>query len=296
MIIAIQPPSYVGFVSSGGEVPVNAGSMINKGWEFSATYRNKIGKLGYSVTGNLSDVKNTVLETGGQDIVVNGLVSRAGHPISSYYLYKANGLYQVGDNVNYPRNNTRLTAPGDIRYVDTNGDSVLTADDRILTGNNFPRYEYSLDLNFNYSNFDLNIFIYGVAKRDNYIGGVGVEPFNAGNWIASGLEPILDRWTPKNPGAQYPRLYSGGNGNYIGSTYWLKNGAFMRVKHVTLGYNLPTGLLKKTNLQQFRLYVSVVNPLTISSYEPGFDPEISNTSGAFYPIMRTATAGVNIRF
>ena len=163
-------------------------------------------------------------------------------------------------------------------------------------GNNFPRYEYSTDINVSYQNFDLSLFIYGVAKRDNYISGVGVEPFNAGNWIASGFETILDRWTPNNTGAKYPRLYSGGNGNYIGSDYWLKNGAFLRVKHITLGYTLAKKWMEKLKLQQCRFYISTVNPFTISNYEPGFDPEISNTSGAFYPIMKTTTVGFNIKF
>ena len=95
---------------------------------------------------------------------------------------------------------------------------------------------------------------------------------------------------------KYPRLYTGGNGNYAGSDYWLKNGAYMRVKHITLGYNLSKKLLDKLQLQQCRFFISMVNPFTISNYEPGFDPEISNTSGAFYPIMRTSTAGFNIKF
>jgi hypothetical protein len=297
MIISIPSPLYVGFASNVSSIPTNAGSMINKGWEFSANYKNKIRKLNYSVTANLSDVTNKVLDTKGLDIVTSaGLIARGGHPINSYLLYQANGLYQVGDNFSYPLNTTRVTGPGDIRYVDITGDSILNANDRQLMGNNFPRYEYSLDLNLSYSNFDLNVFVYGVAKRDNYISGVGVEPFNAGNWIASGLEPVLDRWTPKNPGASYPRLYSGGNGNYIGSDFWLRNGAFMRIKHITLGYNFPAKLLKRVHLQQFRLYASLVNPLTVSDYEPGFDPEISNNNGAFYPIMRTTTVGLNIRF
>jgi hypothetical protein len=147
-----------------------------------------------------------------------------------------------------------------------------------------------------YGSFDLSTFIYGVGKRDNYISGVGVEPFNAGNWIASGLTTALDRWTPQNPNARYPRLYSGGNGNYIGSDFWLRNGAFWRIKHITLAYNLSKSMLDKLKIEQLRIYGSVVNAFTQSNYEPGFDPEISNTNGAFYPIMRTFTAGINLRF
>lgn len=297
MIIDIPSPAYVGFISNVSSVPTNAGSMINKGWEFSATYRNKVGKFNYSVTANLSDVVNKVLDTKGQDIVTSaGLIARGGYPINSYNFYTTNGLYQVGENYNVPTNGTRLTGAGDIKYVDVSGDGILNASDRTLMGNNFPRYEYSTDISVSYGSFDLNVFIYGVAKRDNYISGVGVEPFNAGNWIASGFETILDRWTPNNPGAKYPRLYSGGNGNYLGSDFWLRNGAFLRVKHITLGYNLAKKWMEKLKLQQCRFYVSTVNPFTFSNYEPGFDPEISNTNGAFYPIMRTTTVGFNIKF
>ncbi len=296
MIIDITMPSYIGYINN-PSVPTNAASMINKGWEFSTTYKNKVGKLGYSVTVNLADVVNKVLETRGQDIVTSaGLIARGGYPINSYNFYTTNGLYQAGENFNVPTNGTRFTGAGDIKYVDVNGDGKVDGNDRTLMGNNFPRYEYSTDLSVNYKDFDLNVFIYGVAKRDNYISGVGVEPFNAGNWIASGLEPILDRWTPSNPSAKYPRLYSGGNGNYLGSDFWLRNGAFLRVKHITLGYNLAKRLMEKAKLQQCRLYISVVNPFTISNYEPGFDPEISNTSGAFYPIMKTTTIGFNVKF
>ncbi len=297
MIINVPNPLYVGFVSNVTTIPTNAGSMINKGWEFSATWKDNIGKFNYRITGNLSDVTNTVTNTRGQDIVTSaGLIAREGFPINSYNLYRTNGLYQVGDDFSVPSNGTRLTEAGDIKYVDLNKDGVINAADRELMGNNFPRYEWSTDILVSYGSFDLSTFIYGVGKRDNYISGVGVEPFNAGNWIASGLEPVLDRWTPDNPNGKYPRLYSGGNGNYVGSDYWLRNGAFWRIKHITLGYNLSKRLLDIAKMQQFRFYVSVVNAFTKSNYEPGFDPEVSNTNGAFYPIMRTFTAGVNVRF
>jgi TonB-linked SusC/RagA family outer membrane protein len=299
MIINRPNLNLQGFAGGGNnDVPFNGGSMINKGWEFSATYKDKIGKdFTYRITGNLSDVTNMVTNTLGRDIVTSaGLIAREGFPINSYQLFRTNGLYQRGEVFNRPVNTTRFTDAGDIKFVDIDGNDTINAFDRQLMGNNFPRYEYSLDLYAAYKGFDLSIFIYGVGKRDNYISGVGVEPFNAGNWIASGLSTTLDRWTPNNPNAKYPRLYSGGNGNYTGSDFWLRNGAFMRVKHITLGYNLPKKILDKANMQQCRIYVNVVNPFTFSNYEPGFDPEPSNQNGSFYPIMRTFTAGFNIKF
>lgn len=300
MIVNLPLPSYAGFASSTSTVPTNVGSMINKGWEFSATYKDKIGKFSYAVSTNLSDVKNMVLETGGQDIVNGILLTRAGYSIESYRLYQTNGLYQTGENTSSPLTVFRPianTKPGDVRYVDVNNSGIVNDTDRVIMGNNFPRYEYSTDITLSYGSFDLNVFIFGVAKRDNYISGLGVQPFtSAQGWVSSGFESALNRWTPSNTNTNYPRLVEGGNNNFEASDFWLRNGAFLRVKHITLGYNLTKKWMDKMKLQQCRFYVSVVNPFTISNYEPGFDPEINNTNAAFYPIMRTATIGFNVKF
>ena len=295
MLIDFPVATALGYAGN-STIPANAASMVNNGWEFSATYNNKIGKVNYSITGNISDVKNNVLDTRNQDIVQGIQLSRAGFPIRSYFVYLTDGLYQTGDNFSVPFNGTRPTAAGDVKFRDIDGNDTINAFDRVLVGNNFPRYDYSLNLNADYKGFDINIFLYGVGKRDNYISGVGVEPFNGGNWIASGLESALDRWTPGNPDAKYPRLFSGGNGNFTASDFFLRNGAFMRVKQITLGYSVPKKTLERLKIQQLRFYVNTVNPFTFSNYEPGFDPEVSNTNGAFYPIMKTTTVGVNLRF
>lgn len=287
-------PTALGFL--GAPIPSNRASMVNNGWELSATYRSNIKKINYSITGNLSDVKNKVLATGGRDIVTGGLISREGNSIYSYNFYRTNGLYQKGDNFNSPVNSTRTTGAGDIKFVDADGNDTLNSKDRVLMGNNFPRYDYSLNFNADYAGFDINVFLFGVGKRDNYISGIAVEPFNGGNWIASGLESALDRWTPDNPNAKYPRLFRGGNGNYTGSDFFLRNGSFMRIKQITIGYSLPKKLLNKIKVQQLRFYVNTVNPFTFSQYEPGFDPEVSNTNGSFYPIMKTTTIGINLKF
>ncbi|HEX4875509.1 MAG TPA: TonB-dependent receptor [Chitinophagaceae bacterium] len=295
-IIDFPVATALGYTSS-STIPANAASFVNNGWEFSATYRNKIGKLNYSVTGNLSDVKSKVLDTKGRDIVGSSFqVTREGYSLYSYYVLQTNGLYQAGDNFASPYNGTRTTGAGDIRYRDIDGNDTINAKDRVLMGNNFPRYDYSLNIAADYKGFDFNIYLFGVGKRDNYISGVAVQPFNAGNWIASGLVSARDRWTTGKTNAAYPRLYNGGNGNYVGSDFWLRNGAFMRIKHITLGYSLPANWLKKLHLSQLRFYVNTVNPFTFSNYEPGFDPEVSNTAGSFYPIMKTTTVGVNLKF
>lgn len=290
------PVSLAQGYTSSSTIPRNAASFINNGWELSATYRDRIGKFNYSITGNLSDVRTKTLDTKGRDIVSGNRVTREGFPLFSYFVFLTDGLYQQGDDFSSPSNSTRVTGAGDVKYVDVNKDGVINADDRVLVGNNFPRYDYSLNINADYKGFDLNVFLFGVGKRENYISGVAVQPFNAGNWFASGLQSALDRWTPANTDAQYPRLFNGGNGNYVSSDFWLRNGAFMRVKHITLGYTLGKAVSNKLKIQQLRFYVNTVNPFTFSNYEPGFDPEINNTNGSFYPIMRTTTVGVNLKF
>lgn len=271
-IIDFPVATALGYTTASA-IPANAASFVNKGWEFSATYMNKIGKLNYSVTGNLSDVKSKVLDTKGRDIVgSSNQITREGYSLYSYYLYKTNGLYQASDNFASPYNSTRTTGAGDIKYMDLDKNDTINAKDRVLMGNNFPRYDFSLNISADYKGFDFNLFLFGVAKRDNYISGVAVQPFNAGNWIASGLSSAAERWTPEKTRAAYPRLYNGGNGNYVGSDFWLRNGAFMRIKHITLGYSLPSKLLNKIHFTQLRFYVNTVNPFTFSNYEPGFDP------------------------
>ena len=296
LILLLPIPLASGYAGTNSTVPANIGAMVNNGWELSTTYRNNVGKFNYSITGNLSDVRNKVLNTNGLDIIQGNQVSKAGFPARSYNLFRTNGLYQTGDVFNRPVNSTRTTGAGDVKFVDMDGNDTLNSKDRVLVGNNFPRYDYSLNARADFKGFDIEVFIFGVGKRDNYISGVGVEPFNGGNWIASGLTSALDRWTPTNTDAKYPRLFSGGNGNFTGSDFFLRDGSFMRIKNINLGYTFSNRILGKLKAQQLRLFVNTVNPFTFSNYEPGFDPEVTNTNGNFYPIMKTTTIGINLRF
>jgi TonB dependent receptor len=300
MIVDLPLVLYAGLANAASTVPTNVGSMINKGWELSINYKNKIGKdFNYNVTVNLSDVSNMVTNLNGQTVFTSeGLVAREGFPANGFLGYRTSGLFQRGDNTTTPaptfRTPTNPAKEGDVRYLDLNGDGVVNAnDDRTLFGFNFPRYEYSVDLNASYKGFDISVFVFGVGKRGNYMSGIGVNPFSGG-WVSSGLETMLNRWTPNNTNTNYPRL--GGVGNFETSDFWMRDGAFMRIRHITLGYNLPKSILAKANMQQCRFYVSVVNPFTFSNYEPGFDPEPTNNASSFYPIMKTYTAGFNIKF
>jgi TonB-linked SusC/RagA family outer membrane protein len=297
MLINVPIPLYAGYNS-----PLrNAGSMQNTGWELSVKHANKIGDFRYDVTFLLSDVRNKVTDLRDQEFVSGLFISRVGEPLNSYYGYIADGLFQTADEVRTAPTHFPNTAPGDIRYRDVSGpqgtpDGVINQFDRVVLGNNFPRYDFGVNGNLSWKGFDLNFLLQGVGKRDNYMSGTGVWAFFASDFIASGYEYHKDRWTPSNPNASFPRLTDGIGNNQINSSYWMRNGAYMRLKNLQLGYTFPAKWLAKAKVEQLRLFVSGSNLFTISNFYKGFDPERNDNNGEFYPVMKTYTFGLNLRF
>ena len=286
-------PNYVGL----SPAFLNLGTMENRGWEFSATYRNKIGKLKYDVTGVLADVKNKITSLPGTPYLDEGLLRSAeGYALRSYFGYQAIGYYQSKEDIASSPKTFFTPNPGDIKYADTNGDGIVNADDRTFIGNNFPRYEYSVNLNLAYGIFDLNIFGQGVGKKANYISGTGAWPFYAADFVPSLLAIHKDYWTPENPNATFPRLTPTIGVNSTNSSFWVKNSAYFRLKNVNLGMKVPQTLVKKLGIESARIYVSGQNLLTFTKFWKGFDPEQNNNNAEFYPLMKTYTVGLNLKF
>ncbi|GAB2623703.1 TonB-dependent receptor [Emticicia sediminis] len=286
-------PNYVGL----SPAFLNLGTMENRGWEFSATYKNKIGKLKYDVTGVLADVKNKITSLPGTPYLDEGLLRSAeGYSLRSYYGYEAIGYYQSKEDIASSPKTFFTPNPGDIKYADTNGDGVVNADDRTFIGNNFPRYEYSINLNLAYDIFDLNLFGQGVGKKANYISGTGAWPFFAADFVPSLLAMHKDYWTPENPNATFPRLTPTIGVNSTNSSFWVKNSAYFRLKNVNLGMKVPQPLVKKLGIESARIYVSGQNLLTFTKFWKGFDPEQNNNNAEFYPLMKTYTVGLNLKF
>ncbi|MER0438282.1 TonB-dependent receptor [Emticicia sp. W12TSBA100-4] len=286
-------PNYVGL----SPAFLNLGTMENRGWEFSTTYKNKIGKLKYDVTGVLADVKNKITSLPGTPYLDEGLLrSTEGYSLRSYYGYEAIGYYQSKEDIASSPKTFFTPNPGDIKYADTNGDGVVNADDRTFIGNNFPRYEYSINLNLVYDIFDLNLFGQGVGKKANYISGTGAWPFFAADFVPSLLAMHKDYWTPENPNATFPRLTPTIGVNSTNSSFWVKNSAYFRLKNVNLGMKVPQPLVKKLGIESARIYVSGQNLLTFTKFWKGFDPEQNNNNAEFYPLMKTYTVGLNLKF
>lgn len=285
----------------------NAGTMRNTGWEFAIDWNDRIGDFNYYAKFNISDVRNKVLDLFGNEYKSGTRLTQEGLPYSQFYGYQADGLFQsqeqidaVDENGNYinavygNRDNIR---PGYIKYVDLNGDGVIDGDDRTVIGDNLPHFEYGITLGGNWKGIDLSLFFQGIGKRDVAYTGGGARPLLGNSTI---YEHQLDSWTPENPGAKYPVLVndvSGSSQNNLFSSYWIKSGAFCRLKNVTLGYTLPSKWTRKAYIERCRVYVTGQNLFTMraDNFYKGFDPE-SSAGTKCYPLNRTYLVGLQLDF
>ena len=312
MLLSRPIPNYVGL-----NAPfVNAGSMENRGWELSANYKKALSsKVKIDVTAMLSDVRNRVLTLPGVPFLDGGSIRTAPEQaLWSYFGYQAIGYFADSNDVKnspvqfgtaWSSNPTVGSKPGDVKYADISGpdgkpDGKVDNFDRTFIGNNFPRYEYSLNLNLSIGNLDISIFGQGVGLRNNYYSGTGAVPFASSDFAASLLKMHKDYWTPSNPNARFPRLLPSGSGgnNYVASSQWIRDASYFRLKNVNIAYRFPASWFKKTGmpLTGAKIYVSGQNLLTFTKAWDGFDPEINNANAEFYPLMRTMTVGVNVNF
>lgn len=312
MLLSRPIPNYVGL-----NAPfVNAGSMENRGWELSANYKKALSsKVKLDVTAMLSDVRNKVLTLPGVPFLDGGSIRTAPEQaLWSYFGYQSIGYFADSNDVKnspvqfgtaWSSNPTVGSKPGDVKYADISGpdgkpDGKVDNFDRTFIGNNFPRYEYSLNLNLSIGNLDISIFGQGVGLRNNYYSGTGAVPFASADFAASLLKMHKDYWTPSNPNARFPRLLPSGSGgnNYVASSQWIRDASYFRLKNVNIAYRFPASWFKKTGmpLTGAKIYVSGQNLLTFTKAWDGFDPEINNANAEFYPLMRTMTVGVNINF
>ncbi len=304
MLVPMSVPITTGY--SDTDVPsINAGKVRNKGVELTVSSFNMRGTFEWNTDFNISYNKNEVISMNdgvplfvGDDINMTKVrVNTEGHPIGSFYGYVTNGIFQNQQEVDrYAIQVPGGTALGDIRFRDLDNNGVINADDRTYIGNPSPEWTFSLNNTFAYKEFDLQIFLQGVAGNDIY---------NANRiWQESMSIPqnqttkVLDRWTGEGTSNSVPRaIYSDPNQNVRHSNRFIEDGSYLRVKNLTLGYTLPKSISQKAYLSMARFYISCQNLLTLTKYS-GFDPEV-NVSGvdlSTYPVTRTLSMGVNVKF
>jgi len=309
MLVPESVPITTGY--SDINVPsINAGKMQNKGMELSVSSKNVKGKFSWNTKFNISYNRNRIVSLNDTvpmpegNIDFNYTVGRleAGHPVNEFYGYVTNGIFQNQQQVNAyavqqpgadPYNRT---SPGDIKFVDLNNDGVINSNDRTYIGNPNPDFTFSLNNSFSYKNFDLQIFLQGVY---------GNKIFNANRiWnqgMASAINQtsaVLNRWTGPGTSNTMPRaIYNDPNGNTRVSNRYVEDGSYLRVKNITLGYTLPRRLSQRFSVNMARIYMSGENLWTLTNYS-GISPEVpvNGIDLNVYPVARTISLGLNIRF
>lgn len=285
----------------------NYGEMRNRGIEFTLGLQDHKGDFGYNVGINLSTLRNKVLRMGDSYVQRGYTRTEVGRSISDFYLLKTDGIFQSMDDVyNYtatlPDGTVKVlqpnAKPGDVRYVDVDGDGQIDDTDRDWCGSPLPKMELGLNVNLSWKDFDFYMFWEG--KFGNKIYNqvrANLLQFNVDN-IPADVTP----WTWDKPSNTYPRMYANSTDNNKASDRFLESGTFFRMKSIQLGYTLPASLSRRFYVQRLRFYVSGSNLLTISGYK-GFDPDIICTDvyaqgidNGQYPSSRQVTFGLQLTF
>jgi len=286
----------------------NVGRVTNSGFELSAIYKQTVGKVQISVNGNICKNTNEVKSLGSLDYLGDGNPIRSAvcQPWYSFFLIKSAGIFQTQAQIDsYTKNGTKIqpnAQPGDLIFVDANGDGKITESDRQYCGSYAPKLTFGFGTSLAWNGFDFNIFFQGVTgnkiysqlKQWNLNGGYTSTKSNM-------TTDVLKSWNyDKTSG--YPRLSieKDANGNFsTNSDFFLEDGSYLRLKNLSIGYTIPQKYLSKVRLSdsRFRIYVSGENLLTFTKYT-GFDPEVTNSGvdGGTYPIARVISGGVNISF
>lgn len=297
MLMKFPLPYYAGMQPA----YTNAGDMSNKGWEVSIGHKNKIKDFTYGVTFTINDNRNKITNLNGLNSQDKKMVE--GYPNNGIWGYLSDGYYQDWDDVANSPKLSNAARPGFVKYKKVySGEGVdemlIDSRDQVYLGDPFPHFEYGLNINAGWKNFDFTAFFQGVGQRSTFMSGVGLKPFANGSNL---FKHQLDSWTENNRNAEYPILVPEANAsdNYVSSDKWVRNAAYCRLKNLVLGYTLPQSLTKKMNIGSLRIYVSGQNLFTISNFYSGYDPEVSyggTVGGEFYPIMQTFTVGLDLKF
>lgn len=308
LLETVAIPAHVG-----NNPPVsNVGSVSNRGIELALNWRHVVKKFKYNVGFNASYNKNEMTYIGNEEKVlpgaswaVSGMVTRTeeGLPIAYFYGYKTDGIFQTVSDVyrhvnsegGYLQPNAK---PGDVRFVDVNGDGIISPLDRTMIGNPTPDWTFGFNADFDYRNFDFSMLVISAYGHDIFNGSQRQDLRFTNRTTA-----ILERWTPENPSNEVPRYtWLDVNNNYRVSDLYIEDGSFARLKNIQIGYTLPRHLLDKMRAATFRIYISGENLITLTKYT-GADPEIGASSSfdigidrGIYPQARTFRVGTTITF
>jgi TonB-linked SusC/RagA family outer membrane protein len=310
------PPSLSGYFPS----IQNSGKADNRGFEITLKHENRINSdWSYALSGNFSFARNRVLKRALTDNYPN-YRAQLGESMNAKYGFIALGLFQSQEEIDgYPQAPSGQLRPGDIKYMDINGDGIINSsnpgDGTDLTNaldfvkigyGEVPEINFSLNMSVTWKDFYATLLWQGVTHCDYELSGVySVKPYYpaATNYTSAFADNanspryrIENAWTPENPNASYPRLSTVSNGNNAWpSSWWVVNGEYLRLKNAHIGYNVPERYLQKTPFSRINIYLAGTNLLTFSHFKY-IDPESPSISNGYYPQQQTFSLGINVTF
>ena len=293
-----------------GAPTINAGTVRNSGLEFAIDYKNKFSdNFSMSVGYNVTFLKNEVLKVNnGIGFIEDGSFGvgqlapsrmEVGKPIGYFYGYKTDGIFQNQAEVAAHPSQLFLGAeanPGDLRFVDVNGDGLINTSDRTNIGDPIPEATMGFNLQMNYRNFDFAVYTFASVGNDM------VRNYERNLTDVNRLNYVLDRWTGEGSTNSTPRVTTSATGNATFSSYFVEDASYIRIQNMQLGYAINSKYSEKAGITKLRLYAGVNNLYTFTKYK-GYDPGASNGAPigggidyGFYPIPRTYLLGLNINF
>ncbi len=279
-----------------GTVPglSNLGDIENQGVELSLSWSDQVGDWNYSVSGNLTTLKNKVFN---YDNIVGMSRTSHGRPIGYFYGYKVIGVYQTDAEIaQSPQSKIATVHPGDLKFADTDNDGFITTNDRTMIGNPTPDFTYGGTISVGYKGIDLSVDV---------MGAYGNEIFR--NWNRNAYAQFnyqterLNRWHGAGTSNWEPILNDERSNNREISSYYIEDGSYFRIRNIQLGYNFSKKVLQALHMQNFRIYLNAQNPVTFKN-NTGYTPEIGGSTVQFgvdngtYPIPTIYTFGINLTF
>ena len=297
MLMQVGFPSYFGYNAPQN----NAADMNTKGWDLEISWSDQINDFRYGVSFNLSDYRSRMGYMADRQNISSRNITEEGSYYNEWYGYKSMGIIlnedammENGQKIPVLTNNDK---EGNIRYEDIDGDGKITAsNDRVRLGNSLPEMQYGGSIWAEWKNFDFNLSFQGIGHQLSYWSWP-VTPFDFQAY-ACPLNLIESHWSPlatdaENAKAKYPKLTTNSANIYAVSDFYLFNGAYMRVKNITLGYTIPSNITKKFHVDKLRFYFSANDLPAFSNYPKGYDPEWDRSGDL---LMSSYIFGLNVSF
>ncbi|MCG9970558.1 SusC/RagA family TonB-linked outer membrane protein [Christiangramia crocea] len=307
LLVVSQVSGILGSGAPGAAPPViNAGIVENKGFEFSIGYNQMVNDdFKLNINYNFTTLENEVLFVNSENGFIPGGAfgigleppsrMEAGQPIGYFYGLETDGVFQTQEEIDNHAEQANA-APGDLRFVDQNGDGVIDPNDRVNIGDPIPDLTMGLNLGFTWKNFDFAAYAFASVGNDI------IRNYERNQPNTNKPLTYLNRWTGPGSTNEFPRVTIGANSNNLLSDYYVEDGSYLRLQNIQFGYNLSPEVLSNTGVEKLRMYASVNNAFTWTEYN-GFDP--SGSTGApigggidqgFYPVPRIYMLGINLKF